>query len=600
MKNFLKYVLATIVGIMIVNFMVFFFLLAFVGIVTALSEKTVNVQDNSVLTITLSSPLSDRTSANPLDNFDFLSLNPQERLGLNQILESIEYAAYDPKIRGIYLNLTDIQGNFGGLASTEELRQALLQFKESGKFIYSYSNLGYSQKAYYLATVADSIFVNPETPLLLTGMSSNVTFYKEALDKLGIRPEIVKVGKFKSAVEPFIATEMSDANREQVQKYLGTSWNHVVQGIAESRDIPADSIQALTDRFDFYTTEQLRAWGYFDGVCYEDEMLAFLKAECGIPAHKGLRQVALSDYRHIPATARAEARQTQDKIAIIYAQGEIGLEQNTRSIGPDFVKSIRKAREDQQVKAIVLRVNSPGGSALTSDLIWREVKLAKAAKPVVVSMGDVAASGGYYISCAADVIVAEPTTLTGSIGIFGMFFSGDKLIREKLGIHTETVRTNAHSDFGGSYPLPLPVSSRPLSRYEKRVLQNYVNQGYETFLSRVMEGRSMERNELDAIAQGRVWTGKDAQAIGLVDMLGGLNHAIGIAAGRAGIDSYDIVEYPTLKNPLEELISQLSGTIRMRILKDELGEGYATWQEVKAITRQQGILARMPFHITDN
>lgn len=600
MKNFLQYVFATIVGILLVNFMAFFFLFAFIGVVTALSDKTVNVQEHSVLTITLNTPLTDRASNNPLEHFDLLSLNPQERLGLNELLASIEYAAYDPRIEGIYLNLTDIQGNFGGLASTEEVRQALQRFKESGKFIYSYSNLGYSQKAYYLATVADSIFVNPETPLLLTGMSSSVTFYKEALDKLGIRPEIVKVGKFKSAVEPFIATEMSDANREQIRNYLGSSWDHVVQGISESRDIPADSIQALTDRFDFYTTEQLRAWGYFDGVCYEDEMLAFLKEKCGIPAHQALRQVSLSDYRHIPAAERANAGQAKENIAIIYAQGEIGMEQTSRTIGPELVQSIRKAREDKSVKAVVMRVNSPGGSALTSDLIWREVKLTQAVKPVVVSMGDVAASGGYYISCAADVIVAEPTTLTGSIGIFGMFFSGEKLIREKLGIRTETVQTNKHSDFGGSYPLPVPISSRPLTDYERRVLQHHVNQGYETFLSRVMEGRQMQREQLDAIAQGRVWTGEAARANGLVDVLGGLNDAIAIAAGQAGIDTYGIVEYPTLKNPLEELVSQLSGTIKMRILQEELGDSYTTWQEVKAITRQQGILARMPFHISDN
>ena len=276
------------------------------------------------------------------------------------------------------------------------------------------------------------------------------------------------------------------------------------------------------------------------------------------------------------------------------------MAQTPKSIGPDLAKSIRKARLDNNIKAIVLRVNSPGGSALTSDIIWREVHLAQQEKPVIVSMGDVAASGGYYISCAADTIVAEPTTLTGSIGIFGMFFSGEKLIQDKLGIHSDIVKTNKHSDFGGTYPLPIPISSRPLSTYEKNVLQNYVNQGYETFLSRVMAGRNMTHDQLDAIAQGRVWTGEDAQQIGLVDILGGLEDAISIAANKAGIDQYMLVEYPTLKNPMEELLYQLSGGIKAQMLQEEMGPLYSTWQEIKEITSQQGILARLPFNLTIN
>ena len=599
MKSFLKYTLATITGFIVVNVFIFILFFILFGVALAFFDQTVTVPKNSILTIRLETPICDRASDNPLDNVDLFSVSTQPRLGLNKILASIEYAALDDNIKGIYLNINDVQGTFGALATTQEIRNALQVFKESGKFVYSYSNLGYSQLGYYLATVADSVFVNPETPLTLSGMSSNVTFYKETLEKLGIQPEIVKVGKFKSAVEPFIATEMSDANREQIKKYLGTSWSNIVEAISASRNIPADSINALTDRLDFYTTQQFKSWGYFDDAIYEDQMLTLLKQACGIEPEQKLHQIQLTDYQKIVSSLEKQSY-SPDKIAVVYAQGEIGLEQTAKSIGPDLAKSIRKARLDKNTKAIVLRVNSPGGSALTSDIIWREVHLAQQEKPVIVSMGDVAASGGYYISCAADMIVAEPTTLTGSIGIFGMFFSGEKLIQDKLGIHSDIVKTNRHSDFGGTYPLPIPISSRPLSTYEKNVLQNYVNQGYETFLSRVMNGRNMTREKLDAIAQGRVWTGEDAQQLGLVDMLGGLEDAINIAANKAKLDEYMLIEYPAPKNPMEKLLYQLTGGIKAKMLQEEMGPFYSTWQQLKEITSHQGILARLPFNLTTN
>lgn len=599
MKSFLKYTLATIVGVLIVHIILFFIFIIFIGAIASFSEKTVNVKDNSILTIKFDGEILDRTSDNPLDNINFFSMTPKKNIGMNKILKSIKNAATDSRIIGIYLDLTEIQGNFGALAFTEEIRNALLKFKESGKFIYSYTNLGYSQKSYYLATAADKIFVNPETPLLLTGMSSSISFYKDLLDKLGIQPEIVKVGKFKSAVEPFISNEMSDANREQVKKYLDSSWGTLVKGISESREIPMDSINALTNRFNIYKTEELEKWGYFDEIVYEDEMLAILKEKCNLTPTQTLNQILLTDYQNatIPTSSTEFSK---DKIAVIYAQGEIGMEQSANAIGPELAKTIRKVREDNNIKAVVLRVNSPGGSALTSDIIWRETKLTAQTKPLIVSMGNVAASGGYYISCAADTIVAEPTTLTGSIGIFGMFFSGEKLIKDKMGIHTEVVKTNAHSDFGGSYLLPLPLSSRPLTAYERNVLQNYVNQGYETFLDRVMAGRKLSHDELHAIAQGRVWTGEDAQKIGLVDVLGGLDDAVSIAANKADLEKYNIVEYPVLKNPIEELLTELTGNVKMKLLKNELGSFYTTWQQLKNTIHNQGLMARIPFDIISN
>lgn len=597
MKSFLKYTLATIVGVFIVHIILFILFMGVVGTIATLSNKTAPVKPNSILTIQLNGEIFDRTSDNLFDQIDFLSMSSKNTFGLNNILQSIRKAATDDNIKGIYLDLTEIQGNFGALATTEEIRNALLQFKTSGKFIYSYSNLGYSQKSYYLATAADKIYVNPESPLLLAGMSSSISFYKETLDKLGIQPEVVKVGKFKSAVEPFISTEMSEANRRQVQRYLDSSWGTIVKGISESRRISVDSIQAITDKFDIYTTKQFCDWGFFDGTFYEDEMLALLKKETNSDSTAKLNTIGLNDYRKAPQVSTATGK---DKIAIVYAQGEIGSEQSNTSIGPELAKTIRKVREDDKVKAIVLRVNSPGGSALTSEIIWREVDLATRKKPLIVSMGNVAASGGYYISCAADTIVADPSTLTGSIGIFGLFFSGEKLIKDKMGIQTNVVKTNEHSDFGGSYPLPLPISSRPLTTYEKNVLQNYVNQGYETFLNRVMAGRGISRDSLDAIAQGRVWTGEDALKIGLVDVLGGMDDAVKIAAAKAGLEHYSIVEYPVEKNPVEELLNSLTGSIKMRMMKEEMGAFYEIWAKIKNTTEQQGLIARIPYDIEPN
>lgn len=598
MKSFLKYTLATIVGFFIVNVILFFLFIGIIGSIATLSDQPVEVKDNSLLYLKLDGEIFDRASENPLNNIDFLSLKPAKTFGLNKITESIRKAGKDDRIKGIYLDLTEIQGNFGALATTEEIREALLSFKQSGKFIYSYSNLGYSQKSYYLATAADKIFVNPEAPLLLTGMSSSVSFYKEMLDKLGIQPEIVKVGKFKSAVEPFIANEMSDANREQVQKYLNSSWGTLVKGIATSRNISEDSINAITDKFNIYTAKQFKAYGFFDETVYEDEMLAVLQEKCGLRKTDKLNLTSIHDYQKVSLPGNSEF--SKEKIAIIYAQGEIGMEQSASAIGPELAQTIRKVREDQHVKAIVLRVNSPGGSALTSEIIWREVDLATKVKPVIVSMGNVAASGGYYISCAADTIVADPTTLTGSIGIFGIFFSGEKLIKDKMGISTNVVKTNEHSDFGGSYPLPLPISARPLTVYEKNVLQNYVNQGYETFLSRVMAGRHIGHDELDAIAQGRVWTGEDALKIGLVDVLGGMDDAVKIAAWKAKLEKYNIVEYPVEKSPFEELFNELTGGVKMRMMQDEMGTFYDTWSRIKNIVNTQGLMARIPYDLIPN
>ncbi|MCC8173754.1 MAG: signal peptide peptidase SppA [Odoribacter sp.] len=596
MKTFLKYTLATIVGVIIVNILFFFILLGIIG--SSMADKPVTVKDNSILKIKFDGQIVDRTSSNPLDNFDILSFKSTPSQGLNNILASIKKAAKDDRIKGIYLELTDIESNFGAFATVEEIRNALLEFKESGKFIYSFSNLGYSQRSYYLATVADSIFVNPETPVLLTGLASSISFYKNTLEKLGIQPEIIKVGKYKSAVEPFTSTEISDENREQVYTYMKSIWDTFLSGISKERNISVDTLNWLADNFKFYSPEEEMSYGLYDGVMYEDEVLKTLKTRFGLGENDNLYYTSLSDYHKVSVPEKSKTS-GRDKIIVIYASGTIGLEQSATAIGPKLAETIRKAHKDKNTKAIVMRVNSPGGSALTSDIIWREVKLAAEKLPFIVSMGNVAASGGYYISCAADAIVADPTTLTGSIGIYGMLFSGEKLIKDKMGINTSVVKTNEHSDFGGSYPLPIPISNRPLTAYERNVLQNYIEKGYETFLSRVAEGRGMTRDEVHEVAQGRVWTGKDALEIGLVDVLGGLEDAIKIAAEKANLDNYKISELPIEKSPFEELFGGFSTQIKNNHLKKELGIFYNHYREIKEVLDMpQGMMARVPYDLT--
>ncbi|MDR0981959.1 MAG: signal peptide peptidase SppA [Culturomica sp.] len=595
MKKFFKYTLATIVGIIIFNIIGFLFWI--ILLVSMTSSDTVIVKDNSILKITLGNLIQDRASTNPLDNFDLMSMTNVKSSGLNKIIENIEKAGKDDRIKGIYLELTDINANFGGMASTEEIRNALKEFKKSGKFIYSYTNLGYSQKAYFLASVADSIFVNPETPLGLVGLSSQNIFFKNVLDKLGVKSEVVKVGKYKSAVEPFLQTSMSKENREQVQKYLNSTWNTMLAGISEGRNISVEELNKIADNFDMRMPQDEAKLGLFDGVIYEDEIIDFLKDKCGVDTDKKLSYVDLDDYVNAPLT-NDDKKFSKDKIAVLYAAGDIVMEQSNTTIGVDFAKTVREARQDKNVKAIVMRVNSPGGSVLTSDIIWREVKLAAKEKPFIVSMGNVAASGGYYISCPATVIVADPTTLTGSIGVFGLLFSGEKLIKDKIGITSEVVKTNEHGDFGGVAFLG-GLSDRSFTDYERNVMQNYVNNTYDSFLSKVSEGRGMTKEAVHEIAQGRVWTGEDAIKIGLVDTLGGLNDAIKIAADKAGLTEYRITELPTEKSPFEEIFSNFSASVKGKMLKEELGVYYDAYRQLNEFAKlPQGVLARMPYNMT--
>ena len=576
------------------------FLLIFIGVgiiagVASMGDQPVNVKNNSILEITLNKEIVDRGSDNPLDGFDIMNLKPQSKLGLNDILDCIEKAKTDDKIKGIYLNVNDISSSFGGLAVVQEIRNKLKEFKETDKFIVAYNNMGYSQKAYYLSSVADSVFLNPQANIWIIGMGGEVTFYKDFLKKIGVEAQVIRVGKYKSATERYFLDKMSDESREQSLAYTLAMWNQIAEAIAQDRDITVEEFNKLTDEFAIRKPQDALEHKLIDGVIYQDEMEDMLKDLMGISAQKQLNTISIEKYTKAPNVNR---KFSKNKIAVIYATGAIGFEQSSTQVGPELAQSIRKARKDSTVKAIVLRINSPGGSPLTSDIIWREIDLAKKVKPVIASMGNVAASGGYYIACAADTIVADPNTITGSIGIYGLFFSGEDLIKNKLGLTTDAIGTHKYSSFGGGYPIPMaPLSSRKFNKNERMILQEYLNDGYDTFLSRVADGRHKSKEEIHEVAQGRVWNAIDAKKHGLVDVLGGLETAISIAKEKAGIENYRIISLPKEKNPFQALVDELTGNVKMRILKSELGINYKYYEKTKEIMNMGGIQVRIPYQI---
>ncbi len=587
MKQFFKYVLATMVGIIFSSVVVLFI---FIGIIASAissassSGKVVKVKENSVLLIKLDEVLSDRTGNNPLEGFDFSTFETTPQLGLNDILKYIEKAEDDDKIKGIVLDLSSINA---GMATVEEIRNALLEFKEiSGKFIYAYSEV-YTQKSYYLASVADEIFLNPAGMMELRGLAYQGMFFKGMLEKLDIEAQIIRHGKFKSAVEPFMLDKMSPENKEQTRKYIGSLWNQMVAGISEKRNKTPEEINKLADSLLVQSAEDAVAYGLVDRLCFRDEYLAVIREKVGLEKETDkINFISLGRY----AKSELEPFKSEKtpEIAVIYASGDIIDGKSTsESMGSVTIsEAIRKARLDENVKAIVLRVNSPGGSALASDVMWREVVLAKKAKPVVVSMGDVAASGGYYISCAADKIFASPNTITGSIGVFGMIPNMQGMFKNKMGITTDTVNTNLHAD--------ILTVFRPLTAEEKAIVQKGVEKIYDDFISKVADGRKLTKEQVDEIGQGRVWSGKDALEIGLVDELGGLNEAIMEARKLAGLQNHRIKELPEQLDPFVEMMKGLSGEGENVLAKMVLGEDYVFYRQLKRVKSQKGFLARMP------
>ncbi|MEO6981414.1 MAG: signal peptide peptidase SppA, partial [Mucilaginibacter sp.] len=505
-------------------------------------------------------------------------------------LANIKKAKRDTNIKGIFLDESIL---LTGEATTEEIRNALIDFKKSGKFIVAYSEI-YTQGFYYLASVADKVYINPKGLFDFKGFNSKITFLKGTLDKLGIEAQIIKVGTYKSAVEPFFLTKMSDANRLQVNSYLGSLYDHFLTGISQSRKISKDSLFAIANELKIRGPEDALKYKLVDGLKYKDEILDDLKKRAGVDASDDLKAVELRDYGTSESAKEDKKETSKNNIAIIYASGDIvGGEGDDNTIGSERIsKALRKAREDNKVKAVVFRINSPGGSSLASDVMWREVMLTKKVKPIIVSMGDLAASGGYYIACAADSIIAEPNTITGSIGIFAVLPNMQKFFNDKLGMTFDGVKTGKFADLGDL--------TRPLSPEEKAILQNQVNRGYDDFTKAVAAGRNKTQAYINSIGQGRVWTGEQAVKIGLVDRLGNINDAIAAAAKKAHIKKYNIVAYPDQKSFLTKF--GLGGDqLRMHFVKSELGDNFKYYQQIKGVTMMMRTpQARMPYDIEIN
>jgi protease-4 len=477
-----------------------------------------------------------------------------------------------------------------GFASLDELRDALLKFKESGKFITAYSEI-YNQKSYYLASVANTIGIYPEGAIELKGLNSTVAFYTDALKKIGVEPQVIRHGKFKAAVEPFLLTEMSPENREQVETFMYSIWAQYLANISEVRNVSIERLNTMIDDFEVKTPKDALDLGLVDKLCYKDELNSYLTELMNETDFKNLNFISNKKYKLVQ-NENARKKYKKDKIAVIFAQGEIQSGKGKETvIGSERIsKAIRKARLDEKVKAIVLRVNSPGGSALASDVIWREMSLAKKAKPVVVSMGDVAASGGYYIACDADKIYASPTTITGSIGVFGILMNLEELYTDKLGLTFDQVKTNKFADLGST--------TRPLTNEEYTIIQESVVEVYNTFTSKVAKGRNSTQAKVDSIGQGRIWSGVNAKEINLIDEFGGLEKAIEGAALLANLEDYRVLELPELKEPFELLMEELENGFEATVLKRTLGEEYKHYQALNNLKHLKGIQARMPYQFT--
>jgi len=590
MRQFFKFMLASMAGFILTMVILFFLASIFVASMVSLATKQeVVIEPNSVLHLTLDKAIPERSPAAPFafSSTDFFRTTNVP--GLLETLDLIKKAAEDDNIKGIYLDLSDIPS---GLATLEEIRNELLEFKKSGKFIYAYGEV-YSQKAYYMASVADHICVNPEGAIDFKGLTGEVMFLKGMLEKLDINAQIIRHGKYKSAIEPFISDKMSEANKEQTITYIGAIWNHMVKQISESRKISIDKLMLVADSLSLQTAEDAVEYGFADQAAYKDQFTGMLKSKVGLEENGKLKLVSLNKYKE--NKPEKGVKRSKNKIAVIYAVGSIaGGEGDDESIGSERIsKAIRKARLDSTVKAIVFRINSPGGSALASDVIWREVALAKEVKPVIASMGDLAASGGYYIACAADTIIANPTTLTGSIGVFGIIPDFQKFFNNKLGITFDHVKTNTNSDY-------ISVT-RPMTSYETKVLTNNIERIYTTFIGHVSEGRSMTTANVDSIGQGRVWSGIDGLRINLVDETGGLRKAIEVAVSMAKLDDYRIVSYPEQKDPITQIMEDISGSEPSESkLKEEFGIFYPYYKEIKSLSNMKGVQARMPYSIEIN
>lgn len=590
MKDFIKFTFATVTGIIVSSVILFFMSILIFFSMASSAESETQIQDNSIMMLDLNGMLSERYQDNPLSTF---LGEGYQTYGLEDILSSIQKAKNNEQIKGIY-----IQAGFlaAGYASLEEIRNALKDFKTSGKFIVAYADT-YTQGMYYLGSVADKVLLNPKGMVEWKGLAASPIFYKDLLEKIGVEMQIFKVGTYKSAVEPFIATEMSAANREQVNAYLHSIWQSITDDVAESRGVSTEALNKTADRMImFQPAEESVKCGLVDTLIYKNDVRNYLKRMAAIDKDDYLPVVGLQEMINLKKTMPKD--KSGNIIAVYYANGEIvDNEMGTPSSlgyeevinGTKVIKDLRALKDNDNVKAVVLRVNSPGGSAYASEQIWYAVSELKKEKPVIVSMGDYAASGGYYISCNADSIVAEPTTLTGSIGIFGMF-PNVKELTDKLGLKFDVVKTNEYADFGSI--------NRPMNSGEKGLLQHYINQGYDLFLTRCAEGRGIDKNDLDKIAQGRVWSGSMAKELGLVDELGGIDKALEIAIDKAGVESYSIKGYPQKETFFQMLMNtRPDNYIKSYLLHGKFGELYKQVNLIDRFEQYNRIQTRLPFEL---
>ena len=587
MKDFFKMMFASMLGFFILTVILF---LIFLGLVASLisvsTDEEAIIPSKTILHLALDKPITDRTPANPIF-FDLATMSRQT--GLNEILRKIKNASNDKNIAGIFLDINSIDA---GISTISEIRNALVDFRKSGKFIYSFSE-DYSQGGFYLATVSDRIFLHPEGSLLFKGINAELTFLKGTLEKLDIKVQIIRHGKFKAAVEPLLLDKMSPENREQINALITGIWDGILTGVSETRNISKEELNRLADSLKIQSAEDALKYKFVDQLAYKDEILDEMRKKLDIPENEKLSFITIEKYSPL-ALEKKIKRESGNDIAVIYATGDIiSGEGNDMNIGSEGMsKAIRKARKDDRVKAIVLRVNSPGGSAIASDVIWREVDLAAKAKPVVASFGDVAASGGYYIACAATKIIADPATITGSIGVFGVIPNLKGLFNNKLGITFDEAKTNLNSDY-------ISVT-KPMSSYQSLVLQNEIERIYSTFVTHVAEGRHLNKQAVDSIGQGRIWCATDAKRIGLIDDFGGLSEAVETAASLANIKDYRIRSLPDQKNLFDQIFAELLGSTSSSYIEKELGENYKYYQYLKQVKEMKGIQARLPFFISLN
>ncbi len=569
---FLRNLLATILGLLIFTFLGFFMLIGIVA--SASSDEVPSVRNNSVLYFPMTGILQEKAIDDPFISAFSDAPPPQSLL---DIITAISRAKTDSRIRGIYIEPMYLAGSYAGL---QELRDALIDFKESGKFVYAYGEY-ISESDYYVVSVADSLFLNPTGAIEFNGLDVNITFFKGMFDKLDIKPEIFRVGEFKSYVEPYIRKDLSDENRLQYTELLNSMYGVYLSNVAQSTNIPVGELSDMSNNMKVSLPEDAENLGLIHKLGYEDELKTVMKEKIGQSQSSKLRTMRMNKY--IQAIA-SEGEYANNRIAVIVAEGDITMGGDEGIVGETFAEEIRKARNNSKIKAIVMRVNSGGGSMTASDQIWRELMLTKEQKPIIASMGGAAASGGYYIAMPADRIVAQPNTITGSIGIFGMWFNFGEFLENKIGITHDAVRTGKYSD--------IYTVTRPLTDAERAIIQRGVNEGYETFTKKAADARGMTQDELKKIASGRVWSGQQALENGLVDELGGFKEAIELAAEAAGIeDDYTVSYYPKQKPFIEEVLEKMNTKIKVTLFGVEVDPLLKT---VKELNNHKGLQARLP------